>query len=138
MGYQIRNTATLAGNIVTASPISDLSAVLLASGANLTAQSKTRGVFTLLIKKFFLKYRMTALPADAIIMQLTIPLPAEGAREVIKSYKQAKRTDDDIAIVTTGLRVVLDKCRVIMDISLAYGGYVYSPGIRESLQIEVE
>jgi len=103
--------------------------VLLASGADLTAQSKTRGVFTLPIKEFFLKYRTTALPADAIITKLTIPLPAEGAREVIKSYKQAKRKDDDIAIVTAGLRVVLDECGIVTDISLAYGGYVYSPGI---------
>ena len=31
MGCQIRNTATPAGNIVPASPISDLNAVLLAS-----------------------------------------------------------------------------------------------------------
>ncbi|RPA90391.1 molybdenum cofactor-binding domain-containing protein [Choiromyces venosus 120613-1] len=121
-GRQIRNTAMPAGNIVTASPISDLNPVLIASGTVLTAQSKTRGEFPLLMKEFFVAYRTTALPADSIITKLTIPLPAEGTREVIKSYKQAKRKDDDIAIVTAGFRVVLDESSVVTDISLAYGG----------------
>ncbi|RPA90528.1 xanthine dehydrogenase [Choiromyces venosus 120613-1] len=111
-----------AGNIVTASPISDLNPVLMASGTVLTAQSKTRGEFPLLMKEFFVAYQMTALPADSIITKLTIPLPAEGTREVIKSYKQAKRKDDDIAIVTAGFRVVLDESSVVTHISLAYGG----------------
>ncbi|RPA89994.1 hypothetical protein L873DRAFT_512091 [Choiromyces venosus 120613-1] len=111
-----------AGNIVTASPISDLNPVLMASGTVLTAQSKTRGEFPLLMKEFFVAYRTMALPADSIITKLTIPLPAEGTREVIKSYKQAKRKDDDIAIVTAGFRVVLDESSVVTDISLAYGG----------------
>ncbi|RPA93263.1 hypothetical protein L873DRAFT_1847312 [Choiromyces venosus 120613-1] len=119
---QIRNTAMPAGNIVTASPISDLNPVLIASGTVLTAQSKTRGEFPLPMKELFVAYRTTALPADSIITKLTIPLPAEGTREVIKSYKQAKRKDDDIAIVTAGFRVVLDESSVVTDISLAYGG----------------
>ncbi|RPA88708.1 hypothetical protein L873DRAFT_1832155 [Choiromyces venosus 120613-1] len=84
--------------------------------------SKTRGEFPLLMKEFFVVYRTTALPADSIIAKLPIPLPAEGTREVIKSYKQAKRKDDDIAIVTAGFRVVLDESSVVTDISLAYGG----------------
>jgi len=103
--------------------------VLVASGTVLTAQSKSRGEFTLPMKEFFLAYRTTALPEDAIITKLTIPLPAEGAREVIKSYKQAKRKDDDIAIVTSGFRVVIDECGVVTDISLAYGGYARSSTI---------
>ena len=40
--------------------------------------------------------------------------------------------------MTAGSRVVCDECGVVTDISLAYGGYVYSPGISESLLIEVE
>ncbi|RPA89635.1 hypothetical protein L873DRAFT_1887520 [Choiromyces venosus 120613-1] len=111
-----------AGNIVTASPISDLNPVLIASGTVLTAQSKTRGEFPLLMKEFFVVYRTTALPADSIIAKLPIPLPAEGTREVIKSCEQAKRKDDDTAIVTAGFRVVLDESSVVTDISLAYGG----------------
>ncbi|RPA92094.1 hypothetical protein L873DRAFT_1794487 [Choiromyces venosus 120613-1] len=73
-------------------------------------------------EEYFVAYKATAIPADAIITKLTIPLPAEGTREVIKFYKEAKRGDDDIAIVTAGLRVVLDESSVVTDISLAHGG----------------
>ncbi|RPA92111.1 hypothetical protein L873DRAFT_1838536 [Choiromyces venosus 120613-1] len=121
-GRQIRNTATPAGNIVTALPISDLNPVLIASSTVITAQSETRDEFPLPMKEFFVAYRMMAFPADAIITKLAIPLPVEATQEVIKSYKQAKRKDDDIAIVTARFRVVLDESSVVTGISLAYGG----------------
>lgn len=75
--------------------------------------------------EFFLGYRSTALPADAVITKLTIPLG--GNNEVIKAYKQAKRKDDDIAIVTAGFRVRLDDEGLVKGICLAYGGYVTNP-----------
>ncbi|PUU76222.1 molybdopterin binding aldehyde oxidase/xanthine dehydrogenase, partial [Tuber borchii] len=102
-GRQIQNTATPAGNIVPTSPISNLNPL------------KTHGVLTLPITEFLHKYRTTALPAEAMITKLTIPLPAEGSREVVKSYKQAKRKDDDIAILTLGFRVILDECGIKYD-----------------------
>ncbi|RPA96259.1 hypothetical protein L873DRAFT_1829489 [Choiromyces venosus 120613-1] len=132
---QIWNTTTPAGNIVTASPISDPNPVLIASGTVLTAQSKTCGEFPLPMKEFFVAYRTTALPADAIITRLTIPLPVESTREVIKSYKQAKRKDD-IAIVTARFMVVLDKSSVVMDISLAYGRSRMAPKTVEANTME--
>ncbi|RPA92098.1 molybdenum cofactor-binding domain-containing protein [Choiromyces venosus 120613-1] len=102
--------------------ISDLNPVLIAFDTVLTAWPKTRGEFPLPMKEFFVAYQTMALSAGAIIKKLTIPLPAEVTREVIKSYKQAKRKDDDIAIVTARFRVVLDESSVVTDISLAYGG----------------
>ncbi|RPA96084.1 hypothetical protein L873DRAFT_1791844 [Choiromyces venosus 120613-1] len=126
MRWWIRNTTTPAGNIVTASPISDLNSVLIASGTVLTAQSKTCGEFLFPMKEFFVAYPMTPLPADSITTKSTIPLRAEGTRNVIKSYKQAKRKANDITIVRAGFRVVLND-NSVMDISLAYGGVVHSP-----------
>jgi len=121
-GRQIRNVASLAGNIATASPISDINPVLMTSGASLTVQSKSKGIFKLEMSTFFIGYRTTALPADAIITQIHIPLSPPGAREITKAYKQAKRKDDDIAIVTAAFRVRLDDEGLISGISLAYGG----------------
>ncbi|RPB08102.1 hypothetical protein P167DRAFT_494625 [Morchella conica CCBAS932] len=121
-GRQIRNTATPAGNIATASPISDLNPVLVASGTILTAQSFSRGSFEIPLTDFFIGYRETALPADAVITQLAIPLSPVNSRVVVKAYKQAKRKDDDIAIVTAGMRASLDKDGLVKDVSLAYGG----------------
>lgn len=121
-GRQIRNVASLAGNIVTASPISDINPVLLACGASLLLQSKSKGKFKLEMSTFFIGYRTTALPADAVITHIHIPLPPPRVREITKAYKQAKRKGDDIAIVTSAFRVRLDEQGLVSEISLAYGG----------------
>jgi xanthine dehydrogenase/oxidase len=121
-GRQIRNVASLAGNIATASPISDMNPVFMASNTFVTAQSKRKGAFTLPMSTFFTAYRTTTLPEDAIITSIHIPLPPPGIREVTKAYKQAKRKDDDIAIVTSSFRVRLDDKGLVSDISLSYGG----------------
>jgi xanthine dehydrogenase/oxidase len=121
-GRQIRNVASFAGNIVTASPISDINPILLACGASLTSQSKSKEKFILEMSSFFTGYRTTALPADAVITHINIPLPPPGAREITKAYKQSKRKDDDIAIVTAAFRVRLNDEGQVSDISLAYGG----------------
>jgi len=76
------------------------------------------------MRKFFLAYRTTALPADAVITKIIMPLGHKDEREIIKAYKQAKRKDDDIAIVTAGLRVRLGEDNCVEDVCLAYGGYV--------------
>ncbi|KAH7060693.1 Molybdopterin-binding domain of aldehyde dehydrogenase-domain-containing protein [Macrophomina phaseolina] len=121
-GRQIRNVASLAGNVATASPISDANPVLMAVGADAIVRSQKQGAMALPLSKFFLAYRTTTLPPDAVITHLRIPLPPADAREVTKAYKQAKRKDDDIAIVTAAFRVRLDSEGAVTDICLAYGG----------------
>ena len=121
-GRQIRNAASLAGNISTASPISDMNPVLLAAGATIMAKSVSVGVFALPMATFFKSYRVTSLPADAVIVQIRIPLPLEEDLEIFKAYKQAKRKDDDIAIVTSGFKVKLNSKGRVEQVSLAYGG----------------
>lgn len=74
--------------------------------------------------EFFLGDGSTALPEDAVITKLTIPLGTGDGREVIKAYKQSKRKGNDSAIVTAGLRVNLDDAGLVKDICLAYGGCV--------------
>jgi xanthine dehydrogenase/oxidase len=121
-GRQIRNVASLAGNIATASPISDMNPVLLAVNAILGVQSIAKGHLRLPLSSFFIAYRTTALPADAVITSVHIPLTKPGASEITKAYKQAKRKDDDIAIVTAAFRVRLDGNGCVEDVTLAYGG----------------
>jgi xanthine dehydrogenase/oxidase len=121
-GRQIRNVASLAGNIATASPISDSAPVLLAAQARLVVKTLQRGAFDLPLSSFFLGYRKTALPEDGVITHIVVPLAPEGTPEVIKAYKQAKRKDDDIAIVTSGLRVSSTKGGLVESCSFAFGG----------------
>ncbi|KAI1610265.1 xanthine dehydrogenase [Exophiala viscosa] len=121
-GRQIRNAASLAGNIATASPISDMNPVLLAARATVIAQSKSDGEILLPMESFFISYRKTSLPSDAVITKIRIPIPPADAAEITKAYKQAKRKDDDIAIVTAAFRVRLDDAGKVESISLAFGG----------------
>lgn len=120
-GRQIRNVASLAGNVATASPISDANPVLLAAGADVLAQSRDCRNIVLPMSEFFVAYRTTNLAPDAVITHLRIPL-AKGSNEITKAYKQAKRKDDDIAIVTAGFRIRLGADNSVEDITLAYGG----------------
>jgi xanthine dehydrogenase/oxidase len=119
-GRQIRNAGTPAGNLATASPISDLNPVFLATNAIIVARSLDK-IVEIPMTEFFKAYRVTALPADAIIASIRIPVFQEKG-EIIRAYKQAKRKDDDIAIVNAALRVHLDDRNTVQNSSLIYGG----------------
>lgn len=118
-GRQIRNVGTPAGNLATASPISDLNPVFVASNSILIAKSLDKET-EIPMSEFFKGYRMTALPPDAVIASLRIPVT--GKNEYFRAYKQAKRKDDDIAIVNAALRVKLDDSHVVESVDLVYGG----------------
>lgn len=99
-GKQIRAVASLSGNIATASPISDLNPVLMASRATLVVESLEGGEQRLGMDSFFQGYRKTALPPAAVIKSIEVPLfdgQKNGCRQFIQAYKQSKRKDDDIA-----------------------------------------
>jgi xanthine dehydrogenase/oxidase len=61
------------------------------------------------------------LPPDAVIKSIRIPV-AKSKGEYIRAYKQAKRKDDDIAIVNAALRVTLNDDNVVETCNLVYGG----------------
>ncbi|RDW62873.1 putative xanthine dehydrogenase [Coleophoma crateriformis] len=119
-GRQIRNVGTPAGNLATASPISDLNPVFVASNAILVAKSLDKET-EIPMSQFFKGYRTTALPADAIIASIRIPVTKEQG-EHFQAYKQSKRKDDDIAIVNAALRVSLSESNVVDSVDLVYGG----------------
>ncbi|XP_053396021.1 xanthine dehydrogenase/oxidase-like isoform X1 [Mercenaria mercenaria] len=121
-GYQIRNVAAVAGNIITASPISDLNPLFLACGAVLEVQSKESGRRQITMdEKFFLGYRKTALTSTEVVINILLPFTSKN--EYFGGYKQAYRREDDIATVNSGIYVVFeDNSNVIKKLSLAYGG----------------
>ncbi|GAA5990705.1 hypothetical protein JCM10908_003197 [Rhodotorula pacifica] len=130
-GRQIRNAASTGGNIATASPISDLNPVWVACGAKVKGISPTQGEFELGMDDFFIGYRKTRLPDDAVLVSVVVPLSGDvGAsivqdskRVVVRAYKQARRRDDDIAIVTgCGWARVDSQTKTIETFRFAYGG----------------
>jgi xanthine dehydrogenase/oxidase len=122
---QIRNFATLGGNIVTGSPISDLNPILVANNAILTVLSESNGIRTIPIREFYLGYRKIDLKPDEVLLKLRIEMP-ENELEIVRAYKQSKRKEDDIAIVNGCFRVKLERVEenqfIIRKLDLSFGG----------------
>lgn len=70
---QIRNRATIAGNIITASPANDSIVPLLALDATVTVQSASRGERTLPLRDFLVGFRQVDLAADEILTRISLP-----------------------------------------------------------------
>jgi xanthine dehydrogenase iron-sulfur cluster and FAD-binding subunit A len=117
--YQIRNFATLGGNVGTASPIGDTLPVLIALNAEVVLQSVV-GTRVILIDHFFTGYRKTARLADELIVAVRIPKPRP--HDLVRSYKISRRRDVDISSVSAGFSLTLGKRREVEAITLAYGG----------------
>jgi xanthine dehydrogenase large subunit len=124
----IRNRASLAGNLVTASPIGDMAPVLLSLDAAVTLLGPG-GERTVPLAEFFTGYRKTVLAADEVMRNIVIPLgaPTPGSRRLVESYKVSKRRELDIAIVAAGFAVTLDAAGVVTHARLAYGGVAATP-----------
>lgn len=115
---QIRNSATIGGNISSASPIGDSLPVLFAYKASLKVISQT-GERIVSIEKFIKGYRQKDLKNDELISEIIIPKPNEN--QIVRSYKVSKRKDLDISTVSGGFRLELENDSV-KELILAFGG----------------
>ncbi|GMR45518.1 hypothetical protein PMAYCL1PPCAC_15713, partial [Pristionchus mayeri] len=121
-GKHVRNVASIAGNIATASPISDLNPLWMASETRVVLESEERGEREVTIdEKFFVGYRKTTIAADEIVKAIWIPLTEK--HEHVTAYKQAARREDDIAIVTGAFSTLLDgETNRVKRVRISYGG----------------
>ena len=112
---QIRNVATVAGNIATASPIGDTLPLLLSLDAKVVLKSiKKNRIIPL--NNFFIDYRKTKLKKGQFIDSIRIPL---FPKNIYKAYKISKRFDDDISSVCASFNLeVMNK--KIKNIRIAY------------------
>jgi xanthine dehydrogenase small subunit len=121
---QIKNRATVGGNLCTASPIGDLAPVLLALGATAVLASKA-GERKVPLDQFFLSYRKTALSPGEILAAVEVPRPGADAR--VAAYKVSKRRELDISAVSAGFLVRTDAAGLVTEARLAYGGMAAVP-----------
>ncbi len=121
---QIRNTATLAGNFVNASPIGDMSILFLAleSAVNLLSPSgKSRKVN---LNEFFLDYKKINLTAGEIIESIEFEMP--GKQSHVNFEKVSKRLHLDIASVNSAIKIEAQNNH-ITHAALAAGGIAPVP-----------
>jgi xanthine dehydrogenase molybdopterin binding subunit/xanthine dehydrogenase small subunit len=123
---QIRNRATLGGNLVTASPIGDSAPVLLALDARVVLAS-ANGERALPMEEFFVSYRKTALLAGEILKSVIVPRFGRETKSIRRFYKVSKRREMDISAVAGVFAIQLAEDGSITHARLAYGGVAAMP-----------
>lgn len=121
--WPIRSRATVAGNLVNASPIGDMTIILLALGAELRLRGPG-GIRSLPLDTFFLGYKHLDLRPGELVDSLHIPADRGDAR--FNFEKVSKRTHLDIASVNTAISLRLEGGR-IAGAALAAGGVAPIP-----------
>ena len=106
---QIRNRATLGGNIVNASPIGDLSVMMLALDARLKLASAETDR-ELKLRDFFLAYKRLDLGKEEILKRIEIPLTP--CRPLFHFEKGSRRRHQDIASVCSAISLHMDGTRI--------------------------
>tara|TARA_R110002096_G_scaffold14582_1_gene50538 strand:+ start:1796 stop:3166 length:1371 start_codon:yes stop_codon:yes gene_type:complete len=125
---QVRNAATIGGNIANGSPIGDGPPALIALGAVLTLQrgDKRR---TIPLQDFFIQYGKQDLQAGEFVHSVTIPHQTDR----LKCYKLSKRFDQDISAVC-GCFSITVASGIIRDARIVFGGMAGTPQRAENVE----
>jgi xanthine dehydrogenase small subunit len=117
---QIRNMATLGGNIGSASPIGDTLPLLFAYRAVVNLMDSEDNKRGIPIEDFITGYRQTLLKQNELIVSITIPKPSGDT--IFQSYKVSRRKDLDISTVSAAFALQKNAEGIVTDIMMIYGG----------------
>ncbi|KIN63635.1 Xanthine dehydrogenase, small subunit [Sulfitobacter noctilucicola] len=118
---QVRNAATIGGNIANGSPIGDSPPALIALNATLhLRRGDTRR--SLPLEDFFIAYGKQDRAPGEFVEAITIP----KQDDTLRCYKLSKRFDQDISAVCGCLSIVVEGGKVT-SARLAYGGMAGTP-----------
>ncbi|HHY38350.1 MAG TPA: xanthine dehydrogenase family protein subunit M [Clostridia bacterium] len=122
---QVRNLATIGGNLCNAAPSADLATALLALDAQVEISGAT-GVKTVPLDQFFKGPGYTVLQRGEILTRVFVP----SYMKVWKSFylKHTIRRSMDIAVVAVAASVLWDeKSREVKDVRIALGAVAPTP-----------
>lgn len=104
---QIRNVATVGGNVVSAVPCADLPPVFLAINASASVQS-SKGKRSIPLESFFRHVRKTAIAPNEVLTAIVVPAPSERFGAAYARF--ALRDGNSIAVagVAAGLEFDAD------------------------------
>jgi xanthine dehydrogenase small subunit len=123
---QIRNTATLAGNIANASPVADGATTLLALQAKVVLAS-SRGDRTVQLSEYYHAYKQTELKPEEVIQKVVMPLPS-GDKHWHGFLKSAKRKAVDISGVVSAVLISYKGIKITQAV-ISFGGVAPYPAL---------
>jgi carbon-monoxide dehydrogenase medium subunit len=107
-GHQVRNVATVGGNLANASPAADLAPCLLALDGTVTLVG-LEGERELPVERFLLGPGRTARRADELLTGVSLPAPPAGTASAF--LKAGRRRAMEISVVCVAARLTLDASR---------------------------
>ena len=107
--HQLRNRATVVGNIVTASPCGDMSSPLLCYGAEVELASAS-GVRTVALQEFITGVKQTVIKPEEIVQRIVVPAAYAGGRGNYLKLKRIK--GHDLGVVSVAMLTCGKKIRV--------------------------
>ncbi len=120
---QVRESATVGGNIANGSPIGDLAPALIALGGRVELR-KGETSRVLALEDFFLAYgKQDRFPGEYVRALIA---PRLKANQAYRAFKVSKRFDEDISAVMGAFRFTLEGRR-IAEARIAYGGMAATP-----------
>jgi carbon-monoxide dehydrogenase medium subunit len=107
---QVRNQATVAGNLCMAVPSADMAPILLAHGAAMRVVSPV-GERVVPLREFFVGPRETVLEPADVVVAIEVPPPAPGSGDA--SLRQGGRVSLSLPMAAVAAVVVMEKqiCR---------------------------
>lgn len=114
---QLRNRATVVGNIVTASPANDTISALIALGAQIELSSLS-GTRTVAIEEFITGFRKTLLEPNELVTAIQFPLLQPNQRGIY--VKLGNRSAQAISVIHLAVVVTLD-AEIVTDARIAVG-----------------
>ncbi len=121
---QVRNIATLAGNIAWGSPAADSAPPLLALDAQVKLQGSS-GKRILAMSEFFLGPGTTALKPTEMITEILIP--ANSLNKTGTSNKFMKRKANTLSVCSVAVSLIKQKGKSVKDVRIAVGAVAPTP-----------
>ncbi|GGW53806.1 xanthine dehydrogenase small subunit [Winogradskyella epiphytica] len=121
---QIRNMASLGGNLVNASPIGDMTIFFLALNSDITVLKPDQSERTLALKDFYQGYKTYDLKEGELLKAISFELPSQ--QSYFNFEKVSKRTHLDIASVNSAIHISVDNDK-ISEAHVSVGGVAAIP-----------